>query len=323
MKLTKKQNRALKGIEKRFGKAASSGVLKDLLGERFAKTTTNTVKSLHYLQKGLKFAGMHVHIPGLETAGAIISGRWLPKILSGGIARTAILGGAATLGGLAAMKLLALLGPIGQLVGIGVPAELGSGDVPADELVPISVAAIRAQRLTPPKATSPAAARATRATRATSSARSAATLPSMDSLQEISVSAARLPQPKPTPFSGKAIVQRAAQQAATVRASRGTLAQRLAQVSPLVGLAGLIPLGSRKPGTFATPASTLPVAQAATTTLLLGSSPLASSAGHDANCSCKRKRGVQRKCLERAGVVYKTGRYKGKAAGTKCLRYAT
>lgn len=38
-------------------------------------------------------------------------------------------------------------------------------------------------------------------------------------------------------------------------------------------------------------------------------------------CSC-RKPGPRRKCLERAAVVYKGGRRKGKAAGTKCIRYA-
>lgn len=43
------------------------------------------------------------------------------------------------------------------------------------------------------------------------------------------------------------------------------------------------------------------------------------------SCSCgpKKKRGPARKCLERSAVIYKAGRYKGKAAGTKCIRYAT
>ena len=41
------------------------------------------------------------------------------------------------------------------------------------------------------------------------------------------------------------------------------------------------------------------------------------------NCECppKRKR-TKRKCLERAEVSWRTGRYKGKKAGTKCVRFA-
>lgn len=43
-----------------------------------------------------------------------------------------------------------------------------------------------------------------------------------------------------------------------------------------------------------------------------------------AACSCKpKRRGPARKCLERGQVIYKSGRYKGKAAGSKCIRYAT
>jgi len=41
-------------------------------------------------------------------------------------------------------------------------------------------------------------------------------------------------------------------------------------------------------------------------------------------CDCKpKKRGPRRKCLERGAVVFKTGRNKGRPAGTKCIRYAT
>lgn len=40
------------------------------------------------------------------------------------------------------------------------------------------------------------------------------------------------------------------------------------------------------------------------------------------NCDCKpKRRGPKRRCLERAQVAWKTGRYKGKNAGTRCVRW--
>lgn len=40
------------------------------------------------------------------------------------------------------------------------------------------------------------------------------------------------------------------------------------------------------------------------------------------NCDCKPKRkGPKRRCLERAQVAWRTGRYKGKLAGTRCVRW--
>lgn len=40
-------------------------------------------------------------------------------------------------------------------------------------------------------------------------------------------------------------------------------------------------------------------------------------------CDCKpKKRGPQRKCLQRVAVVFKSGPRKGQQAGTKCVRYA-
>jgi hypothetical protein len=64
-----------------------------------------------------------------------------------------------------------------------------------------------------------------------------------------------------------------------------------------------------------------------TTYYPIGSALTASSrvSSSSSACSCgpKKKRGPARKCLERAAVVYKTGRYKGKAAGSRCIRFAT
>lgn len=37
---------------------------------------------------------------------------------------------------------------------------------------------------------------------------------------------------------------------------------------------------------------------------------------------CGKRRGRARKCLERGSVAWRTGRYKGKAAGSKCIRFA-
>lgn len=41
-------------------------------------------------------------------------------------------------------------------------------------------------------------------------------------------------------------------------------------------------------------------------------------------CDCKpKRRGPKRRCLERGQVAWKTGRFKGRSAGTKCVRWAT
>jgi hypothetical protein len=71
----------------------------------------------------------------------------------------------------------------------------------------------------------------------------------------------------------------------------------------------------------ATPIAALP----STSYYPIGSALSSSSRVSSAACSCgpKKKRGPARKCLERAAVVYKTGRYKGKAAGSRCIRFAT
>jgi len=40
------------------------------------------------------------------------------------------------------------------------------------------------------------------------------------------------------------------------------------------------------------------------------------------DCSCKpKRRGPKRRCLERAQVAWRSGRYKGKLAGTRCVRW--
>lgn len=47
------------------------------------------------------------------------------------------------------------------------------------------------------------------------------------------------------------------------------------------------------------------------------------SSSSSSSCNCKtKKRGPQRKCLERAPVVFKSGRRRGKSAGSKCVRFA-
>lgn len=47
------------------------------------------------------------------------------------------------------------------------------------------------------------------------------------------------------------------------------------------------------------------------------------SSTRTAGCSCStKKRGPKRKCLERGSVAWRTGRFKGRTAGTKCIRYA-
>lgn len=45
-------------------------------------------------------------------------------------------------------------------------------------------------------------------------------------------------------------------------------------------------------------------------------------AAQSTSCDCKpKRRGPKRRCLERADVSWRTGRYKGKRAGSKCVRW--
>lgn len=53
----------------------------------------------------------------------------------------------------------------------------------------------------------------------------------------------------------------------------------------------------------------------------IGLQSLSFGGGQSGNCSCG-PRGPRRKCLERAPVAWRSGRNKGKAAGSKCVRYA-
>jgi len=69
--------------------------------------------------------------------------------------------------------------------------------------------------------------------------------------------------------------------------------------------------------TIATPPATTVSPATGIQALALGGSYGASSA----SCSTV-PRGPRRKCLERAPVNWRSGRNKGKAAGTKCVRYA-
>lgn len=49
--------------------------------------------------------------------------------------------------------------------------------------------------------------------------------------------------------------------------------------------------------------------------------PQAPTATDQCNCPPKKKRGPKRKCLERAKVKWAGGRYEGKLAGSKCVRF--
>lgn len=52
-----------------------------------------------------------------------------------------------------------------------------------------------------------------------------------------------------------------------------------------------------------------------------GGGTIRPTSSRTSSCSCG-PRGPRRRCLERAPVVYRSGRRKGKAAGTKCVRFA-
>lgn len=54
----------------------------------------------------------------------------------------------------------------------------------------------------------------------------------------------------------------------------------------------------------------------------VGGTPINPVSRSDTACSCKPKRkGPKRRCLERAQVAWRSGRYKGKLAGTRCVRW--
>jgi len=65
------------------------------------------------------------------------------------------------------------------------------------------------------------------------------------------------------------------------------------------------------------------------TTVNAGMLPFAATGGagygftaQSTSCDCKpKRRGPKRRCLERADVSWRTGRYKGKRAGSKCVRW--
>lgn len=66
------------------------------------------------------------------------------------------------------------------------------------------------------------------------------------------------------------------------------------------------------------------VSSTSTTTTYLAGPVLTNTSSRTltTGCSCaKKKRGPARKCLERGTVAWKTGRYKGRAAGQKCIRW--
>jgi hypothetical protein len=94
------------------------------------------------------------------------------------------------------------------------------------------------------------------------------------------------------------------------------------------GRRGRSPVPSARPGAPVLPSPLEPPIAIPTPTPLTPQQPSVQSyspgyygaAGADGYC-IPRKRGPRRKCLERAPVKYSGGRRKGKAAGTKCLRW--
>lgn len=72
-----------------------------------------------------------------------------------------------------------------------------------------------------------------------------------------------------------------------------------------------------------------PIAPEPLTPFNAGSVPFAATGGagygftaQSTSCDCKpKRRGPKRRCLERADVSWRTGRYKGKRAGSKCVRW--
>lgn len=100
------------------------------------------------------------------------------------------------------------------------------------------------------------------------------------------------------------------------------------------GVFGLGLLGGRKSKRASSmPLATMPAADMPgeiLTSVNPGMLPFTAPAGFGAappsatssTCGCKpKRRGPKRRCLERAQVAWKTGRYKGRNAGTRCVRW--
>jgi hypothetical protein len=107
--------------------------------------------------------------------------------------------------------------------------------------------------------------------------------------------------------------------------TRRALPPNLLRYAGLGALAlGLIGAGRRATSSARapTPTSTPTVPNPLTPFEPLGVPYIQPSATTSNLCKCKpKRRGPQRKCLERGQVNWRTGRYKGKLAGTKCIRW--
>lgn len=70
------------------------------------------------------------------------------------------------------------------------------------------------------------------------------------------------------------------------------------------------------------PAGTAPLTAVQQRALSSGAPPLILSPGSTTQCECppKKKKGPRKKCLEWAQISWRSGRYKGKPAGRKCVR---
>jgi hypothetical protein len=141
-----------------------------------------------------------------------------------------------------------------------------------------------------------------------------------------------LPFPSmPAPSPATAPTPRSSRAARVLHRIQSMTGNRYAQL----GILGLTALGRRDDRSSALPSAVvdtplappLPVPQVTAGMIPLtafGGSliPSTPTATRTDNCDCKpKKRGPRRECLERAPIKWSGGRRKGKAAGTKCVRW--
>jgi hypothetical protein len=126
-----------------------------------------------------------------------------------------------------------------------------------------------------------------------------------------------VPQSVPTPRPrGGAAVRRIS------TAMQDPLAKKL-----LIGAGVLAAVrGARRSGSSSSSSSGTPVVAPLTALNTTGVSFLGGTGGGTittgkSGCSCK-KPGPKRRCLERGPVAWRSGRFKGRNAGTKCIRFA-
>lgn len=252
-----------------------------------------------------------------------------------------------------------LLGPIGAIVDLAIPSRLDDGTVTGGRLTKADIDKLLPRMQVGPKGELPARFKrgirppgdvpkftpAQPSLRGPTARRSAeigrlspirvdASYQVLNPVTKLDTLSPKLPPslaPQGVAQDSKTIRERAREQARQIRSQaqqniRGRLQSAIGIDALLERALTRRPRSSSEPS-LSSPAPTITNSPAITNTpglapltLAGGSSGTRTSSSSD-RCQC-RKPGKRRKCLERASVVFSSGRRKGQRAGSKCIRYA-